>query len=823
MGVCFHFGDSRYKKQLPALQSIEKIGLIGAGTMGIGIAIDILNKTDCRVVMIDIAETALQRAEAEIERYAGGLVKSLRLHESDVASYTGRVQYTRNYKELGNADLIWEVATERIDIKKTIFSLIEEHADLDRLAFIFSNTSSHTTAELAKLFSNNAFREKFLTGHGYYPFHANRLFDVMKGPYASEESFIRGIMFAGQMLEKKVIALERDHHGYVTDPIFQAMGQIISWDVKQGRDLVELPLVFAMMTANPFQVLDRTGHMPFTESARHMGSALPDNDRLRLLYKRHGRNYPEWIEALENSGRIGLASKEGTGFFAWEGKPGKEKPVRVYDPPSDTYIEMPEVDWEAFGSIRQARERDRKAAAIRSIEGLILVAEADDRGGKAFRRYVLPIMLYALDMIQDGYATPGQVDASTRVGLRFKYGMCEIVDGFLKHFGFDGFFELLRKAAAENPDLADLYDTEGVSGPRQGKPCLIHAMKEKNWNTLLGYGRVYGTPVTQRNFSTGDMDPYYNDILLYLPNEKDRVASLVFDNPLRGNVWNKYVLDQFDHALGTCVELFTSGRLGAILFTASGKGMRMLGADARMFNKGWFDPREGYRFLGEEEASYFTKAGMKIFRFLQESPIWTAGAFGEKWGGGAEFTYFLNLRYDLQAEGVEFDSLTRSTVKREKKNYNQPEINYAILAGFGGVQELRRLGLGDSVIDEIFMKGLTATRAYELGLSNAVADDEYKLLEKTYETLRVNQKFAAPWSASLYHVQKKRAFHEGIDDDALVKETGETFNPDKNPYISTGILRLLNMGGKNPPMDQSVAGELPGWSGKNYETMFLTE
>ncbi|MBL6964703.1 MAG: hypothetical protein ISR55_12845, partial [Bacteroidetes bacterium] len=259
--------------------------------------------------------------------------------------------------------------------------------------------------------------------------------------------------------------------------------------------------------------------------------------------------------------------------------------------------------------------------------------------------------------------------------------------------------------------------------------------------------------------------------------------------------------------------------LGAILFTASGTGMRMLGADARQFNKGWFDASVGYQFLGEEDSSYFTKAGMKLFRFIQEMPIWTVGVFGEKWGGGAEFTYFLNQRFDVVLHGVEFDSIKRENVWKMKNNYNQPEIEYAILGGFGAVQELIRLGFGESLIDELFLQGMTAERAFELGLSNGINENEYELLEQVYELVRLKQKNAVPYSLALYNLQKKNAFHEGWDDERLTKECGETFNPDKNPYISTGLLRLLNMGGRNPAVDLSVRGKLPGWE-NNYDSLY---
>jgi 3-hydroxyacyl-CoA dehydrogenase/enoyl-CoA hydratase/carnithine racemase len=817
--MCFSYGNRLLGRQVVRLNGVRNIALIGAGTMGIGIGIDLLNKTAYGITFIDIADAALTRAKKEITAYAEGLVAGGRMLPTELDAYLSRVHYTSDYASLNDAQIVWEIATERLDIKKSIFAQIEKHVNLDELVFVFSNTSSHTTEELAVLFNDRFLRDRFLTGHGYFPFHLNRLFDVMKGKYASEETFIAGVAFAEQILEKKTIALVNDHHGYIADPIFQGMGAIVSWDVRTGQDIIDLASVFALITANPFQVLDRTGHMPYTESGHHLGSSLPADDRLRSIYNVDGRHYPQWIEDLEKAGSIGLASKAKEGFFKWEGRDGREKPVKVYDPSTGGYVAYSEPDAAEFWSLGQANALDYRQATIKSMDGLILIAQAEDKGGKTFRRYVLPIMLYGLDLIQDGVATAGDVNSASKVGLRFKNGLIEIVDAFLLHFGVDGLLALIGKAAAENPDRAELYDVDGGIGPRKGKPCLLHTMKKRGWSTLLGYGRIYGTPVSQHELGGDEMQPYYNDLRYVYPNRKDRVATIIFDNPLRGNVWNRYTLDQLDHAIGVSMDLYEGGRLGSIVFTATGVNMRMLGADARQFSKGWFDAKVGYQFLGEEDASWFTKAGMRLFRFIQESPIWTIGVFGEKWGGGAEFTYFLNQRFDVISHGVEFDSITREMVHKEKKNYNQPEIEYAILAGFGAVQELRRLGMGDSIIDELFLQGMTGTRAHQVGLSNGIGEDEFVLLEKAYEIARLRQKFAAPYSVALYQQQKARAFQSGIDDDLLVRETGETFNPAVNPYVSTGLLRLLNMGGKNPPMDATPRGDLPGWK-NTYATMF---
>ena len=819
MGTVFSFGNKLLQKEVTRLNSIKKIAIIGSGTMGIGIGIDILNKTGNDIIFIDVADTALERASKDIVNYFSGLADGGRILDEQATAIFARVTYTKDFALLSQAEIIWEAATERIDIKKVIFENIEKHADPEKLVFIFSNTSSHTTAELAILFNDMFLRDKFLTGHGYFPFHSNRLFDVMKGKYASEETFTAGVAFAEQVLEKKVIALRNDHHGYVADPIFEGMAAIIQWDIKTGQDLVELPQVFELLTANPFQVLDRTGHMPYTECAKHLGKALPAGDRLRSLYYQNDRHYPQWIEDLEKAGKTGLSSKDKEGFFKWSGAPDREKISGVYDPQSKAYIPIGEINTIDYWSLSQAAALDYRESTIKSIGGLIQIAESEDQGGRSFRRYLIPIMLYALDLIQDDFATAADIDSSTKVGLRFKYGLCEIIDRFLDHFGIDGFAGLVKKSGLENPDRAELFDLAGKMGPRKDLPSLLFTMKKRGWVNLLGYGRIYGTPVSQRNFTTGDMDIYYNDLRYIYPSKKDRVASVVFDNPLRGNVWNRNTLDQLDHAIGISVGLYEKGLLGALLFTASGKGMRMLGADARQFNKGWFDAKTGYKFLGEQEASYFTKAGMKLFRFIQEMPFWTIGVFGEKWGGGAEFTYFLNQRFDLILEGVEFDSIKRKNVFRIKKNYNQPEIEYGILGGFGAVQELVRLGFGESLIDELFLQGMTAARAYQLGLSNGVSEDEFELLEKAFELARMKQKYAVPYAVALYNLQKKNAFAEGCNDERLTRETGETFNPAKNAYISTSLLRLLNIGGQNPPLNLSIEGKLPGWE-NNYEKLY---
>ncbi len=806
MNCAFAYGDKSLEAAVSRVNEIQCVAIIGAGTMGQGIVIDLLRKSPYEILLLDVKQEALQAARDRFEGLWKRDVSAFRLREEDRERLSSRVTYTQEYDALSRADIIWEVATERSEIKASIFRLIEEAVDPVSIAAIFSNTSSHTTEELAALFASGAFREKFLTVHGYFPFESNRLIDVMKGKYASNETFKIGTVFADQILEKTVISLPVDHHGYITDPLFQAMGAIVSWDVDGPQDIVERGGLWDLFTANPFVVLDQTGHMPYTESSRHLGEALPATDRLRGLYNRDGAYYPEWIARLEISGDTGINSSKRRGFYAWS----KSKPSAVYDPKSGDYVPMGEISRKDYWSYYEATEKDRLAGKIKSTASLVHVACASDAGGRAFRRYALPLCLYALDMIQDRIATPGQINIATRAGLRFKVGLIELIDALIGSLTIDGLIQLVRRAQDENADdpyMVDMLDVDGTTGPRINRPCLLLEMKRRNLSRLLGYGKYYRTPVAELCLDSGDYRGCYLDLKFGEPSTKGRVASIIFNSPLRGNVFNKAVIDQLGHAYSRVLKLHAKGACGAVLFTAAGTGLRMFGADAREFNRGWFERDKGYAPLSESEAAASSRNGVGLFRLIQQSPVASIGVFGEKWGGGAEFTYFLDLRYDIRSFGFTFDSLKRQSQWGLKCNYNQPELDYAILPGFGAAGELKRLGMGDSVIFELFDQGLTADRAFQVGLCNGVFDNELEALQRGFERARQMAK-DAPYSRALF----KKELARGANDAALATETGEIFNPKKNPFISVGLLALLDRGKRPPAMNYSCDQvELPGW------------
>jgi len=124
MGTVFSFGNKLLQKEVAKLNKIKKIAIIGSGTMGIGIGIDILNKTGFDVIFIDVADSALERASRDIGSYFSGLADGGRILEEQATACLARVTYSKDFALLGQAEIIWEAATERIDIKKSIFGNI---------------------------------------------------------------------------------------------------------------------------------------------------------------------------------------------------------------------------------------------------------------------------------------------------------------------------------------------------------------------------------------------------------------------------------------------------------------------------------------------------------------------------------------------------------------------------------------------------------------------------------------------------------------------------------------------------------------------------
>ena len=130
---------------------IKNIGIIGAGTMGSGIA-QVAATAGCVVKLFDVNQEALDKAKAALEKVLKRLIEKGRIDASEKDRIQANITYVSTLKELANADLTIEAIVENLEVKKKVFQELETY--VSDTAIIASNTSSLSIASIAASLQN---------------------------------------------------------------------------------------------------------------------------------------------------------------------------------------------------------------------------------------------------------------------------------------------------------------------------------------------------------------------------------------------------------------------------------------------------------------------------------------------------------------------------------------------------------------------------------------------------------------------------------------------------------------------------------------------
>jgi 3-hydroxybutyryl-CoA dehydrogenase len=153
----------------------RRIGVIGAGTMGNGIAqISALAGYD--VTMIDVDDAALQRGRDALQSSLARMVKKGTLAQADADAALQRVHGSTELQQLRGAHLLIEAATERLELKLSILRQLDELADAD--AVIATNTSSISITQLAAVLRRP---QRFIGVHFFNPVPLMALVELIRG------------------------------------------------------------------------------------------------------------------------------------------------------------------------------------------------------------------------------------------------------------------------------------------------------------------------------------------------------------------------------------------------------------------------------------------------------------------------------------------------------------------------------------------------------------------------------------------------------------------------------------------------------------------
>jgi 3-hydroxybutyryl-CoA dehydrogenase len=155
--------------------NISKIGVIGAGTMGNGIA-QVCAASGIDVVMIDVSDQAVARGVGTISASLDRLIKKEKMTPAEKQEILGRIKGTTDYAALGDRQMVIEAATENLELKKRILKQID--AEVSAETIIATNTSSLSVTELAAGVNHPA---RFIGTHFFNPVPMMTLVELIVG------------------------------------------------------------------------------------------------------------------------------------------------------------------------------------------------------------------------------------------------------------------------------------------------------------------------------------------------------------------------------------------------------------------------------------------------------------------------------------------------------------------------------------------------------------------------------------------------------------------------------------------------------------------
>ncbi|MEU3016462.1 3-hydroxybutyryl-CoA dehydrogenase [Nocardiopsis sp. NPDC007018] len=353
------------------VQEFDKVGVVGLGTMGAGIA-EVFARAGFNVVGVEIDQAALDRGRGHVDRSLSRAVSKDKITEEERAEIDARLTFSTSREDLSDADFVVEAVPERMDVKRDVFG------DLDRICppgtILATNTSSLSVTEIAALTDRP---EKVVGLHFFNPAPVMKLAEVVTTVSTSPET-VDVVTEVAKRVGKTPVAVA-DRAGFVANallvPYINDAVRLYERGVATREEIDESVKKAAGLPMGPLTLADLVG----------LDVCLAVMDVLWDEFRDPRYAAAPLLRRMVAAGRLGR--KAGEGFYS----SGDQTPER---PRTNRLAEM----------VREEETLD--------LGEMLLAPQIDD----------------AMRMVGDGYASAKDVDTAMRFGCGYPKGPTELLE-----------------------------------------------------------------------------------------------------------------------------------------------------------------------------------------------------------------------------------------------------------------------------------------------------------------------------------------------------------------------------------------------------------
>ena len=426
----------------------KNIAVIGAGTMGAGIAAQIANAGH-EVLLLDLPAreaSAKTPAEMAIERLIASDPPQLMHKKNSTLIKTGTIE--DDFDKLAACDWIIEAVIERLPIKKDLYKKLDAVISSD--CVVSSNTSTIPISLLVEDMPE-AFQKRFAITHYFNPVRFMRLLELVRGTKTDDAVMDRLAVFNETVLGKGVVKCH-DTPGFLGNRVGVYALQVALYEaLNRGIAIEDADALFGRPMGIPktgvFGLYDLIGIDLMKDVVASLKTILPEGDAFHAVGE-----MPELVNQMIADGYTG---EKGKGGFYRESTTGRE--TRIVEAHADG------LSWRPFERVLPDLALEAADALASQDEPLLPLLNDQTELGQFSRAVLAKILCYAASLIPQITSSPQDIDDAMKLGFNWVRGPFEMMDAI----GFDKMADMAAEAGIALPEQlqagGDFYRVSGAT------------------------------------------------------------------------------------------------------------------------------------------------------------------------------------------------------------------------------------------------------------------------------------------------------------------------------------------------------------------------